>query len=92
MNNFKIKSKKKGGNLTHLDNSLAFSAATKLEDYYVQGGTLVSAIWAVCGWSIAKATKTKGRLYTTIVGHRSDFHDNPFGSEEGKYGTQYKLR
>lgn len=94
MNNLKIKTKRKDDHLTLTENSLAFRAASKLEQSSLTINTLdkLTCIWAACGQSVAKVTKTEGGLYISVVGHRSDFKDNPFSGEEGKLSTVYKLR
>ena len=92
MNNLKIKTKKKDDTLICLDVDLAYRAADTLREYYDMEGDLNSVVWAACGQSVAKATRTKTGLYTSVVGHWSDFKDHPFCSEDGRFSTTYKLR
>ena len=92
MRNIRVKTKRNSDCLTPTDVSLAYRSASKLEEYLHEGGHLNKEMWCCCGWSVAKATRTAGGLFTSVVGLREHFKDNPFGSEEGKVGSCFKLR
>lgn len=59
--------------------------------YLLKGGSNDTAVWAVCGQTIAKASVTQGGLYTSVIGYRTEFKDHPFEEGSGRLGTVYIL-